>query len=81
MSKPNVHVGIDVSKFKLDVCLHERRIDASFGNSKAGINQLVRRLRRYAVERIVVEATGGYERNVVAACLAENLPVCVRTRW
>jgi transposase len=37
----------------------------------------VARLETLAPERIVVEATGGYETLLVAACIAANLPIVV----
>ena len=77
MSKPSVNVGIDVSKWKLDVCVYERQIEFSLDNDKQSIKQLMTRLKKYALERVVVEATGGYEREVVVACLEQGYPVSV----
>ena len=77
MSKPSVNVGIDVSKWKLDVCVYERQIEFSLDNDKQSIKQLMTRLKKYALERVVVEATGGYEREVVVARLEQGYPVSV----
>jgi transposase len=71
-----VNVGIDVSKLALDVCISggERwRCE----NEAAGIDALVKRLQELAIERIVLEATGGYEAAVVASFAAAKLPVIV----
>lgn len=72
-------VGIDVSKDHLDVVV--RRGDelraSRFDNAPTGIAALVERMAGIAPERVVVEATGGYERPVAAALAAEDLPVAV----
>src|SRR5262249_3881650 len=76
-----VFVGIDVSKTRLDVAL---RLGAeSWGNAhdEAGVAELVDRLRPLAggggPALIVLEATGGLERLVVAALALAGLPVAV----
>lgn len=70
------NVGIDVSKDTLEVATtrDERLQDA---NSEVGISVLIGWLRARPVERIVVEATGGYEAPLVAALGAAGLPVIV----
>ena len=75
-------VGIDVSKATLDVAARTAtgpRSDftQSTPNRDAPIDALVQRLRAAAPELIVLEATGGYERLVVAALGAAGLPVIV----
>jgi transposase len=62
MASQDVFVGIDVSKDRLDV--HVRPLGAGFsvGNEAAGHAALVARLRPLRAKRIVLEATGGYER-------------------
>src|SRR5205085_2580585 len=46
-------------------------------NTKEGARALVRALQGYRLERVIIEATGGYERCVVQACCREELPVVV----
>lgn len=46
-------------------------------NDERGVRTLVERLRRDAVELVVLEATGGYELLCVAALAAASLPVVV----
>lgn len=70
-------VGIDVSKLTLDFdCLP---VDApqQFANDSVGVEALVALLKGSGVERIVVEATGGYETAVVSALAVAELPVVV----
>ena len=77
MSKQPHHVGIDISKYKLDVCVLEKRQTLSFDNTPIGVQSLMKNLERLTFGRVVIEATGGYEREVVLACLELALPVCV----
>lgn len=46
-------------------------------NSPDGIKRLMGRLGRYKLTRIIVEATGGYERCLVEACAEKAMPVIV----
>ena len=54
--------GVDVSKAKLDVCIEPGHRFASFDNDTAGIAKLAAFCRENAVELVVMEASGGYER-------------------
>ena len=67
----SVNVGIDVGKHQLDVYIRERDLHFNVPNDPDGIHRLVGRLGRYRLERIVVEATGRREYEVVLA-LAER---------
>ena len=70
-------VGIDVSKLTLDFdCLPDSTAQP-FVNDAGGIAALVARLEGSGVERIVVEATGGWETAVVSALAVAKLPVVV----
>ena len=62
MAKQDIFVGIDVSKDRLDV--HVRPLGSGFSvaNDAAGHAALIGRLRPLRSKRIVLEATGGYER-------------------
>jgi transposase len=75
MSKP-LNVGIDVSKDTLDVCTSASAV-FKYGNDQDGIEALVERLKELPIERVVLEATGGYEASAVAALVAGGLPVIV----
>jgi transposase len=76
-SLPSVNVGVDVGKSQLDVLLLERDRALTVPNDEPAIASLIRRLRRYRIERIVVEATGRLEQPFVRAALAAGLPVVV----
>lgn len=68
-----VWVGIDVAKATLAVWVRPVDVCFTLTNDAAGHRQLIARLRQWAVERIVLEATGGYEQGVLAALLAAHL--------
>lgn len=69
-------VGIDVSKDWLDVHVLDSFADRC-ENTTEGLQGMVQRLSALGVERIVLEATGGYERLAVAKLAASGLPVVV----
>jgi transposase len=77
---PNVKehfVGIDVAKAWLDVAVLGEQDMMQFANTKTGIAKMVRRLVQLEPQRIVVEATGGYEEALVLALFAAGLPVAL----
>lgn len=65
--------GIDVGKAHLDLAVEGQPGVARFANSRAGIAKLVKRLKAVGTERIVVEATGGYEEPLLDACCDAGL--------
>jgi transposase len=71
------HVGVDIGKSMLDVCIYELDIYLQYPNNSEGIRDLLKKLSRYNLTRIVVEATGGYERSLVESCAEKELPVII----
>jgi len=71
------YVGIDVSKLALDFDCLPVSAAQQLANDSVGIAALVALLEDSGVERIVVEATGGYETAVVSAFAVAGLPVVV----
>ena len=71
-----MNVGIDVSKDTLDVCTSANEV-FTCANDPEGIESLVKRLKARPIERVVLEATGGYEAPVVAGLAAAALPLIV----
>jgi len=69
--------GIDVSKASLEVAVSGGRRVLSFRNDKRGVRALTGYLRDEQPALIVLEASGGYQRLVVAALIAGELPVAV----
>lgn len=58
-------IGIDVSKATLDVAWHGQARRLRVANTRAGWKALAGNLGQPAGQRIVLEATGGYERGVL----------------
>ena len=73
-----ITVGIDVSKARLDVHMHPAGESFAMGNDEAGVQALVERLGQLeGLAWIGIEASGRYERLVVAQLAAQGLPVVV----
>lgn len=72
-----VFAGIDVSKDRLDVALLPSGEVCRFEHDEAGINALVQKLGELHLESVIVEATGGFERTLVAVLAAAAIPVIV----
>ncbi|MGZ8533363.1 MAG: IS110 family RNA-guided transposase [Candidatus Binatia bacterium] len=72
-----ISVGIDVSKAQLDVEIRPSGEKQSFANDKVGNKALVKWLAKIAPTLIVLEATGGYERQVTRALVSADLPAVV----
>ena len=71
----SVYAGLDIDKASLHIHLQGRSFDLA--NSPAGHAQLCKRLAAAPGVHVICEATGGYERAVVAALHAAGLPVSV----
>jgi transposase len=66
MTQTNIlTAGIDTSKAKLDVAVHDRTGRWQIANALPGWRDLAAKLAKIGVARVGIEATGGYERGVV----------------
>jgi len=72
-----VSVGIDVSKNKLDIAVHESGAVWSCNNDSRDCPALAIKLKQLQATSIVLEATGGCETLVTAILAAAGLPVIV----
>lgn len=70
------YVGLDVAKDRLDYTVDGTCCD-HVPNTAIGHERLVATLRSLRGVRVICEATGGYQRAVVAALLQAKLEVCV----
>jgi transposase len=77
MTRQPCFVGIDVAKDRLDVAVIPADENASIDYSEAEVAALIKRLKKLDATLIVIEATGGYEMELVAALAAKALPVTV----
>ena len=70
------YVGLDIAEARLDYCIGEND-EGSCVNRSEGRQQLIQRLKQLARPRVICEASGGYEKVVVAELLAAGIEVCV----
>lgn len=71
------YVGIDVSKDQLDVAMLGKKRVGQIANTKKGIAKFVREMLELEPELIVVEATGGYEEELVQSLFEAGMPVAL----
>lgn len=79
-SYPSCFAGVDVSKQHLDLAhtaAHTAGKSRRHANSPQGRAELIRVLQKLAPVLTVVEASGGYERSLVAALHQANLKVAI----
>src|SRR3954465_8091269 len=69
--------GIDTSKAKLDIAVHNRTERWQVANRLSGWRTLAASLAKAGVTKVGIEATGGYERGVVGHLRAAGLIVLV----
>jgi transposase len=69
--------GVDVSKARLDACIMPGSKVQSFDNDASGIAELAAFCRTHAVELVVMEATGGYERRAFLLLWEDGLPCAI----
>jgi transposase len=72
-----VHVGIDVSKATLDLCVRPSGRTLRVDNDDAGVRRIIDLLAPLAPQLIVIEATGRYHRRLAADLLDAELRVAV----
>jgi transposase len=70
------YVGLDIAEARLDYCSGEKE-EGSCDNRPEGRQRLIKHLRRLRHPRVICEASGGYEKVVVAELLAAGIEVCV----
>lgn len=77
-NKLSINIGIDVGKTQLDLCINETGELLLCVNSQPEIQKLFKRLaKQYVIERVVVEATGRYEKPLVECSINQGLPIIV----
>jgi len=76
MAEP-LFIGIDVAKETFHVASCPAAINISLPNCLSGTKQLIKTLQPHNISLIVLEATGGYERPIVAELLEADFKVVV----
>jgi transposase len=72
---PSCWIGLDIAKDAVVMAVAGEAATATFATTPAGLTALVTALRHRQPTLVVLEATGGYERPCVAACVLAGLPV------
>lgn len=67
-------MGVDVSKSTLEVCAEPSATTRTFANDQSGIAELIAWLLPMKPSRVVFEASGGYEKELLFALIAAGLP-------
>ena len=70
------NIGIDISKKKLDISFSDNET-ARYDNDLSGFKQLLKRLSNRKTVRVVMEATGGYERPLVSFLQEKGIAVSI----
>lgn len=70
-----VFVGVDVAKAKVDVFCRGADVAGTFSRDEGGLARLAKQLSGLPVRRVVIEASGGYERLVLAVLYEAEVPV------
>jgi transposase len=73
---PPDDVGVDIAAERLDYCLNETT-EGHCANNPVGRAELIAKLKQLTHPRVICEASGGYEKLVVAELLAAGIEVCV----
>lgn len=77
MSLSTVYAGMDISRDRLDlsVPVGDAYQHRSFNHQPSGHRALIRWLRKWPGIHVICEATGGFERSIMDALHAANIPV------
>ena len=70
-----VVVGIDVAKDKVDACIRSLSQRQTFPSTAEGRRELISWLRKHKVDKAVMEASGGYERDWAKALREAGIEV------
>ena len=76
MADKKCYIGIDISKDTLEVSPFDKGTQ-SVPNQSKNIKSLIARLQKIGNAVVCCEATGGYEKLLVAQCLSEEQPVAL----
>lgn len=72
-----VYIGIDVSKYILDVFVLPNNKHMQFKNNSTDILKMLTKLRVFSESLIVMESTGGYEKPLAYALAEASFNVCI----
>lgn len=70
------YLGIDVSKNNLDLANTQKYL-GQFNQTPKGLSRIIKQIQKQNPKLVTLEATGGYERDIVTKLLDANIPVAV----
>jgi len=73
----NINVGVDTGKFSLDIYIRPLDIYFTVTNDEKGIKEAITTLKKYPIERIIIEATGRLEMPFIMACAKAKFPFVI----
>ena len=68
------NIGVDIAKQKFDVSFSDQHV-ASFENNQAGFKLLLKEIKNKTQTRVVMEATGGYEKPLAHFLQSQGIAV------
>jgi transposase len=71
------HIGIDISKGRLDIAVYETGEIFNYPNSPDSFPEIVKRFQKLIPKLIVMEASGGYEQELLFSLLINGLPAAL----
>lgn len=77
MKTPLIFVGIDVCKAQLDVAIRPTAQSWSVTNDRVGIKALIKHFKKLRPALVVLESTGGLERQVMTALISAEIAVAM----
>jgi len=75
-NNPPYYVGLDIAKDQLDYCVTETQ-EGRCPNTPEGRAELIRILKALPSPRVIAEASGGYEKVVMAELFAAGIEACL----
>lgn len=69
------YLGMDVSKDNLEIWITPQDVGASYANNSVGFAALIGWMKSYDIRRVLLEATGGYERAAMKSLQAAGFEV------
>lgn len=76
-TEKEINIGIDTGKKQLDIYIRPHDEYFVVANTPVGIKQAIKRIKKYAVKRIIIEATGRLELPFACAASKANLPLVI----
>lgn len=76
-AQQTIVAGVDVAKDELEACVMPGQQRFTVARDDRGIAELLEHFKRLGVQCVVVEATGGYDNMLTAACLEADLQTCL----